>query len=169
MRKIFPVNKKASKASFPGFILPTSPVPILSSISQHPPLVTNASWLLVEIPTYSDTVSVLKNVRFQICSRVGAWDAMVRATRRSLPPHLLCSRLQSHLQLPSKRPRRLHRSCRKCEHRSTASLPFSCCTYRRQTHHTSRDGCLALDTTSPFSPLPVCQRHRADAQSFWHI
>lgn len=60
MRKSFPVNKNLSKANFPGFILPTSPVPILSSISQHPPLVTSASWLLVEILTYSDTVNVLK-------------------------------------------------------------------------------------------------------------
>lgn len=61
MRKSFPVNKNLSKASFPGFILPTSPVPILSAISQHPPLVTSASWLLVEILTYSDTLSVLKS------------------------------------------------------------------------------------------------------------
>lgn len=75
MRKIFPVNKKASKASFPGFILPTSPVPILSSISQHPPLVTNASWLLVEIPTYSDTVSVLKMSDFRSAA---VWEREMR-------------------------------------------------------------------------------------------
>lgn len=61
MRKSFPVNKNLSKASFPGFMLPISPVPILSAISQHPPLVTSASWLLVEILTYSDTLSVLKS------------------------------------------------------------------------------------------------------------
>lgn len=29
---------------------------------------------------------------------------MVRAAQHSLPPHLLCLRLQSHLQLPSKHP-----------------------------------------------------------------
>lgn len=74
MRKSLPVNKNRSEASFPGFILPASLAPILSSISQRPPLVTSASRLLVEILTYSDTVNVekKKNVRFKICSRVGA-------------------------------------------------------------------------------------------------
>lgn len=50
---------------------------------------------------------------------------------------------------PSEQPRRLHRSGCARARQSSASLPFSCCTYRCQTHHASRDSRLALDTTSP--------------------
>lgn len=61
--KLFLANKKQSKGTFSWVYPPLHwPVPVLSSISQHPLLVMYTSWLLAPFLTYIQIPAVLKEM-----------------------------------------------------------------------------------------------------------